>query len=161
MYTCFTLTYILFVDIYLCIYCGYSLKGEWEVSISSTYEQSYFWNMTTCKQIPQDPHSTFNLQKGIPKEFGFSFENNATFDIIYTLTAIRTDLTSHIDQKEEESMEDYNRRRLITGHGSVFVTSAAGIAQPDIRVEEYNGALCWWQPTPIGENYFVDYSIGR
>ena len=114
--------------------------------------------MTTCKQIPQDPHSTFDLKAGEVETFGFAFDNNATFDIIFTVTIIRTGLTE-IDQKEEESRDDYNRRRLITGHGCVFVTSAAGVAQPDIRVEEYNGALCWWEPTNIGENYFVDYKI--
>ena len=61
-------------------------KGEWEVRIWWAYQVSYFWNMTTCTQLPQTPHSSFNLKHGKIETFEFWFENDATM--------IRTDLTT-------------------------------------------------------------------
>ena len=41
-----------------------------------------------------------------------------------------------------------------------FTITAAAAATPDVRAQEYNGALCRWDINPgVGENYYIDYVL--
>ena len=137
-----------------------------EVTISSTYEISYFWNATTCTQMPANPHVKFNVSaNGGVETFGFAFDNSADFDIVYTLTVIRISRDNGLSDDNEpmlikKSYKSSSRKLLINSVGCIYVVSAAGAAQPDIRANVYNGALCMWSRVPgIGENFLIDYAL--
>eukprot|EP00485_Elphidium_margaritaceum_P003268 CAMPEP_0202692330 /NCGR_PEP_ID=MMETSP1385-20130828/6734_1 /ASSEMBLY_ACC=CAM_ASM_000861 /TAXON_ID=933848 /ORGANISM="Elphidium margaritaceum" /LENGTH=92 /DNA_ID=CAMNT_0049347841 /DNA_START=250 /DNA_END=528 /DNA_ORIENTATION=+ len=88
--------------------------------------------------------------------YGYENTDDDTFDVIYSLTVIRTAAEGQAQAVNTNS----SRRKLISSVGCVYVVSAAGAAQPDIRVEEYNGALCMWSRVPgVGENFLIDYTL--
>lgn len=87
------------------------------------------------------PLSQFSITPSQPQKFGFSFDMGDDFDVAYTVTMI---------EKSESSSSNF------TSKTCVFVCSAKGAAQPDIRVSSYNGATCDWKAVPgVGEDYFV------
>jgi len=71
------------------------------------------------------PLNTFILTPEQPVKFGFSFDPNDDFDVAYTLTLTEQDSFKHFVSKT-----------------CLFVITAKGPAQPDVRYFAYNGATC-------------------
>jgi hypothetical protein len=85
--------------------------------------------------------TTFNISPGNPQDYGFVLDAGDDFDVAYTLT-----LTQN-DQK--------NARQFVS-KACVYVITARGPAQPDIRVSHFNGAECNWSLVKgVGENFSV------
>ena len=113
--------------------------------------------------LPEQPHANFNLSSKETKRFGFQMDNADTFDVVYSVMIIRTALegekASPIAMPLKPLNEGAARKLLINSVGCIYVVSAAGAAQPDIRANVYNGAMCMWERVPgVGENFLVDYA---
>ena len=115
-----------------------------------------------------NPYIQFNLSSKYTQTFGFAFDQNtADFDIAFSITVIRTKKEGENDSKYEKPILipkiqniSISRKLLINSVGCIYIVSAAGAAQPDIRVNTYNGAICMWNKVPeIGENFLVDYAL--
>jgi len=127
-------------------------KGEWKATITSLHESATFvqphsWKHENCTVLEQ-PRGHFNITPTSVQTFGFKFGQGTDFDIMYALTLVRTD-------KVLKSSPQLPRTQM----GCVFVIGAAGPAMPDVRAENYNGAICMWNRVPgVGENYYVDFA---
>lgn len=83
------------------------------------------------------------------------------FDVVYTITAIKTAREGEEAVPVPAKLDaESSRKLLIASTGCIYVVSAASAAQPDIRANVYNGALCMWSRVPgIGENFLIDYAL--
>ncbi|QEY53132.1 hypothetical protein [Legionella longbeachae] len=110
-----------------------SLQGEWEINLRMINEEGLFVDQA-CKPITRVPISTAS-----PLTYGFGFNEDATFDIAYTVTAVQLSHGSGFESKT-----------------CVFVVTANGPAQPDIQALGYHGATCQWKIIPgVGEDFIV------
>ena len=114
--------------------------------------------------LPEVPNANFNLSSKGTKTFGFQVDNGDTFDVVYTVMFIRTALEGETAMPPPSLPNPFDttssRKLLINSVGCIYVVSAAGAAQPDIRANVYNGAICQWQTVPgVGENFLVDYAL--
>eukprot|EP01084_Bolivina_argentea_P248147 415063_1 len=136
-----------------------AIKGDWKVIISSVYQGSHFWNLTSCTEYSEHPHVEFNLSQ-TKKNFGFKSTINDTFDVIYSVTALLIEKQSkQIEAPKHPVSLQTSRKLLIASTGCIFIVSAAGAAEPDVRANVYNGALCRWEVKDgVGENYYVDFA---
>ena len=97
--------------------------------------------------------------------YGFQTTEDDTFDVVYSVMIIRTALEGEEPMPVSPSLKNplnfaSSRKLLINSVGCIYVVSAAGAAQPDIRANVYNGAMCMWERVPgIGENFLVDYRL--
>jgi hypothetical protein len=147
------------------------------VIISSVYEGSFFWNQTTCTQLGSKNQTVtenvqFNLSSSSTMRYGYQTTDDDTFDVVYSLMIIRTALQGQQPQPQPQhqssfaleaagvSASAHARKLLISSVGCIYVVSAAGAAQPDIRANVYNGAMCMWSRVDgVGENFLVDYAL--
>lgn len=84
---------------------------------------------------------TFTISPNKTQDFGFIFDQNANFDVAYTLT---------LTQEKSKNL------MMFASKACVFVITASGPAKPDIRVSSFNGAQCAWKIIDgIGEDFFV------
>lgn len=98
-----------------------SKEGAWSgrLVISSGDQKGYFTD-SQAKKVGQ--LYDFHLGTDNPFVFGFGFDFDGTdFDVSYTLTLYQTSFVSK---------------------ACVFNVSAKGPAQPDVRIETFNGAKC-------------------
>ena len=96
--------------------------------------------------------------------FGYQQGADDTFDVVYSVMAIRTALEGEeampVQMPANPFSMETSRKLLINSVGCIYVVSAAGAAQPDIRANVYNGAMCEWERVPgIGENFQLDYAL--
>lgn len=112
-----------------------SKEGRWSgrLVISSGFQNAYFTD-SQAKKTGQ--LYDFHLEEGTPFIFGFGFDFDGTdFDVSYTLTLYEVGFVSK---------------------ACVFNVSAKGPAQPDVRIERFNGAECEYQVVHgRGENFEV------
>ncbi|CAE7431716.1 ANKRD17, partial [Symbiodinium sp. CCMP2456] len=157
-----------------------AMRGIWKAELSGINEGSAaeFYSHN-CSSL-----STFEIEPAANTSFGFEFGPGADFDIAYTLTVVRSSAEplnllspSSQDQHSGRLMEKSASKKdceddtdgcllqlaassvtTFTSMACVFVITAKGPAQPDVRVETFNGAICRWQVNPgYGENYEVDF----
>lgn len=111
----------------------YSKNGTWKGTLQTINEDASF--------VAEDgsPISSFTVSEASPQKFGFIYGEDSDFDVAYTLTLTQ------------------NQLELFTSKTCVFVITAKGPAQPDIRTEPYNGATCQWTLVPgVGEDFYVE-----
>jgi hypothetical protein len=111
-----------------------SQNGQWHATLKGINELS---NFVAADGIT--PVSTFSVNPQSSFKYGFSFDPKDDFNVAYTLT-----LT-------QESVESFSSKTC------VFIITANGPANPDIRPISYNGAKCEYTVVQgVGE----DYSVG-
>merc|ERR1719210_2011932 len=77
--------------------------------------------------------------------FGFKFPDGDDFAVAYAFTVISNTTSKNLQKPFFQKM------------ACIYVVAAAGPARPDLRVEEYNGALCHWNiDEGYGEHFFID-----
>jgi hypothetical protein len=110
-----------------------SEKGDWQgrLVISSSNQKGFFTDSSGQKK---GEIYDFSLSDSAPFVFGFGFDFDGTdFDVSYTLTLYQTSFASK---------------------ACVFNVSAKGPAQPDVRIEKFNGASCDFEVVHgRGENF--------
>lgn len=118
-------------------------EGHWKTQlvIASADEKGYFTDQAGSKKGQM---YAFDVQSGhAPALFGFGFEFPGTdFDVAYTVTMV----------KQQQSAA---HRVLFSSPACQFNVSAKGPANPDVRVESYNGAQCHYTIISSGEDYTV------
>lgn len=95
-----------------------SENGSWKATLATINEKASF--------VASDGAllNTFTITPNHSIKFGFSFDPNDDFDVAYTLTLTQNSITSFVSKT------------------CVFVVTAKGPANPDIRALSYNGANC-------------------
>ena len=97
-----------------------SKRGEWNARLQMINQGGGF-------VTPQgESINAFQISPGHTQDYGFSFDRGDDFDVAYTLT-----LT-----------EKNNGYAFFQSKACVYVITARGPANPDIRVSEFNGAQC-------------------
>jgi hypothetical protein len=82
--------------------------------------------------------SAFNISPNQPLKFGSVFDPNDDFNVAYTLTLTQQSITA------------------FSNKSCVFVVTAQGPADPDVRFFSYNGATCSTTTVPgVGEDFYV------
>ncbi|RAP37580.1 hypothetical protein B1207_05255 [Legionella quinlivanii] len=108
-----------------------STEGNWKITMRMISQTGLLVD-ESCQ-----PVNEFKISPRQGLRYGFGFSDNASFDIAYTITAIR----------EAPGFESQT---------CVFVVTANGPAQPDINALAYHGANCDWKVVPgIGEDFTV------
>lgn len=108
-------------------------NGEWKINLKAISQTGFFVD-ESCK-----PLETGLARLNDPLTYGFGFGDESTFDIAYTVTAVK-----QIDHAFQSP-------------ACVFVVSAKGPAQPDVTALSYNGARCEWKSvTGAGGDMFLD-----
>jgi hypothetical protein len=120
-------------------------NGTWNgrLVITSSDQDAYF---TDNGGINKGQTYDFKLTKTTsPFTYGFGFNlQHADFNVSYVLT-----LYQPADQFSQHGL-------MFSAKACQFNVSAKGPANPDIRVEEYNGAKCLYSIVPnTGENFEV------
>ena len=112
--------------------------------IASANEPAYFTNKNG---VNEGEIYDFTLNnKTAPFVYGFAFKRGANFNVSYTLTLYQS--THHFEGPLSHS--------FFSSKGCQFNISAKGPAQPDIRIEKYNGAICSFKIVPgQGEDFTV------
>lgn len=111
-----------------------SQNGTWQATLKMINENGSF--------VSRDglPLTTFTVSPNQAKEYGFVLNKGDDFDVAYTLTLTQNDSKNSFSSK-----------------ACVFVITAAGPAQPDIRSESFHGAACGWRVVPgVGEDFTVE-----
>jgi hypothetical protein len=107
-------------------------NGIWDGRLQMINEEGFFTDRDGS------PLTKFTISPNKSQEYGFSFGPEADFDIAYTLTLTQRDT------------KNFNSKTC------VYVITASGPANPDIRPSSYNGAQCDWKIVPgQGEDFFV------
>ncbi len=111
-------------------------NGNWSgrLVITSANENGYF---TDAFGNNKGATYDFKVNNPIPFTFGFGFGFPADFNISYTLTLYKTSFIN------------------FSAATCQFNISAKSPANPDIRVEKYNGAKCNYTITSKGENFQI------
>lgn len=108
--------------------------GTWQAKLSMLNQGGHF--------VDRGGHhvSEFIINKDQNAEFGFVFDQGDDFDVSYTLTII---------QKTSQAF---------VSKACVYVITAKGPAQPDVRPLSYNGADCQYRVVAgVGEDYIVGF----
>lgn len=118
-------------------------EGSWKAQlvIASPDEKGYFTDQSGNSMgslYAFDVHADQD-----PVLFGFGFDFPGTdFDVSYTVTLIK--------QKQTDA-----HGVMFASPACQFNVSAKGPANPDIRVESYNGAQCHYHITSTGEDFIA------
>ncbi len=108
-------------------------NGVWSASLKAINEEASF------VRADGSPISTFSMNPNDPVIYGFQFDPKDDFDVAYTLTLTHQDTADFITKT------------------CVFVITAKGPADPDIRTLEYYGAKCSWVVVPkVGEDFTAE-----
>lgn len=113
----------------------FTTAGTWNATLTMISEKGWFVDKNGAKI------TNFSISPSAPVLYGFNYEPGSDFDVAYTLT-----VTKAPDSK------------LLTfqSKACVFVITAAGPANPDIRPTSFNGATCDWKVVPgKGEDFTV------
>lgn len=117
--------------------------GVWKgrLVITSANENAYFTDANGNK-IGEIYDFTLSSTKA-PFKYGFGFASPADFNVSYVLTLYQPD-------------NNGGNTVMFASKACQFNVSAKGPADPDIRVEPYNGAKCDYTVVPgVGENFTV------
>src|SRR5579862_4964560 len=115
-------------------------SGEWVAKFQMINEKGTF------VATDGSPISELTVTAGNPKIYGFSFDPSDDFNVAYTSTLI---------QQKDKSAKMINAT-MFQSKACVFVITAVGPAQPDVRVSNFNGATCTWMTVPgVGEDFFA------
>jgi len=118
-------------------------RGTWNATIRDAVAASMRFLDIEC-----DPISSFQVTSDQNFSFGFLPGNDDTFDVAYTLSLVSVNDTAPPGK---------SRSLLFASPACVYLISAAGAANPDVRGAPYNGATCQWQVNKgVGENYVVN-----
>lgn len=111
-----------------------STNGEWQGKLQMLNETGNF-------VTPQgNLLNAFRISTATSQDYGFSFDRDVDFDVAYTLT---------LTQKS-------NGDGFFQSKACVYVITAAGPANPDIRASAFNGAICHYTViSGRGENFEV------
>jgi len=110
--------------------------GQWSITLSVLNEHLSFIdiNGNNITSLTVDPKN-----KGV---WGTVIYDDDDFNCLYAMTAIQQSNTS---------------TPAIALKTCVFIIGAYGPADPQIQAVSFNGgAVCKWQTSGIGENYFLD-----
>lgn len=112
-----------------------ALDGNWTGKLQMLNEGGAF---VTREKAPL---TNFTITSDHAQDYGFIFDAGDDFDVAYTLTLKETKLAA---------MPQFVSKTC------VYVITAKGPAQPDIRVSSFNGAKCDWNVVPgVGEDFTV------
>lgn len=111
-----------------------SLNGTWHARLQGINEQAYFYNADGT------PRSEFTVNQTTPERYGFGFPEGTDFNIAYTLTL---------------TQEDSNNVSRFSSKACVYVVTASGPGQPDIRASSFNGAKCELNVVPGATRSFT------
>ncbi|AKP72866.2 hypothetical protein Psal006b_02921 [Piscirickettsia salmonis] len=119
-------------------------SSKWYVKIVgiSPFQPAYFIDQTNNVYSSE---LNYTLSKGNSAQyaFAFSFNGSTDFNVAYTITAIDTSQSADADQKKTKSC--------------TFIVGANGPADPNIHVENYQGAQCSYQVIAgKGENFTLN-----
>ena len=148
-------------------------KGQWDVEIVPIFEDADFYMANCSRWLDSNNASVARFSIDADNDdgiasFGYLPTNDDTFDCAYSLTLVRTSGIDDVKNKYQEKQKQklYNgirgsQRSLQFQHiACQFTITAAAAATPDVRAQEYNGALCRWDINPgVGENYYIDYVL--
>ncbi|WP_119327609.1 hypothetical protein [Cysteiniphilum halobium] len=112
----------------------------WNVRITSIApnEMPYF-----VSGIASSDDMNFSVTKSSPVDYGFGFKVGSDFNVAYTITAIDTSKNADASQHKTKSC--------------TFVVGANGPANPNIVVENYEGAKCNWKDnTGQGVDFYLE-----
>ncbi len=112
-----------------------TLEGRWAARLQMINEGGSF--------VARDGQALtgFMISPDHSQEYGFIFDAGDDFDVAYTLTLTETKNTT---------MPQF------VSKACVYVVTAKGPAQPDIRVSSFNGAKCDWNVVDgVGEDFTV------
>lgn len=115
--------------------------GEWQgrMVVTSANQAGYFTDIAGNQKL--GPLVDFRLEAKRPYQFGFAFDLPGTdFNVSYVVTLV----------KQPTVMAP-----LFASPTCQFNVSAKGPANPDVRVESYNGAKCHFTITGHGEDFYV------
>jgi len=110
-----------------------SNSGTWDAKLQMINEGGSF--------VTRDGSSlsSFTIGPGYSQDYGFIYDPGSDFNIAYTLT-----------------LTEQGTSPQFTSKACVYVITANGPAQPDIRPSSYQGAECNWLIVPgVGENFTV------
>lgn len=112
-----------------------ALKGTWVAKLQMLNEGGSFVARDNTRL------NTFTVSPEHEQDYGFQFDTGDDFDVAYTLT---------LTEKSPAAMPQF------TSKVCVYVVTAKGPAQPDIRIETFNGAKCDWNVVRgIGEDFLI------
>ena len=112
-------------------------KANWKgrLVIATPYENAYFVTDAQDRGQVYD----FHLSSNQPLNYGFAFRPGTDFNVSYTVTLVQDAAEANFVNK-----------------ACVFNVSAKGPANPDIRVQAFNGAECNFKVVEgVGENFTV------
>lgn len=93
--------------------------GEWTANIGMINEAGFFVNRKG------ERINSFLIDANHSYDFGFGFDDNADFNIAYSLTVVQNE-----------------KVKQFTSKACVFIITATAPAKPDIKTMSYNGAKC-------------------
>lgn len=111
-----------------------SKHGAWQATLQMLNQGGKFVTPSGT------PLTTFTITPSNPQIYGFGFDQSDDFDVAYTLTLVDT----------SKSKQHFQSKAC------VYVITASGPAQPDIRASAFNGATCNYHVVHgRGENFEV------
>ena len=108
-----------------------SQNGQWQISLRFLAERGQFVDRT-CQ-----PQHDRLIDPNTPYHYGLIINKDSTFDMAYTVTAIRQD-----------ALQFYSPT-------CVFIVTVRGPAIPDVKINAYNGAQCEYT-----DNGYVNFQVG-
>ena len=115
----------------------YTNQEGWKGTLQMINQVDHAWFMKPdCSKL-----NTFSMNATQQtQKFGFAFDEQADFDVAYTLTLVQN-----------------NDAPSFTSKACVFIVTAKGPAQPDVTVKAYNGAKCDWKVVHgVGEDFYAE-----
>ncbi len=110
-----------------------SKQGTWTGRLQAISEKTEF------VRSDMSAVSAFEVSPSNPLKFGAVFDDNDDFNVAYTLT---------LTQKSPADFSDKT---------CVFVITAQGPADPDVRYFSYHGAVCGTETVPgVGEDFIAE-----
>ncbi len=108
-----------------------ALNGNWQGQIAPLYENSYFVT-PECKNV-----TDFKISPGHNATYGFRFEKNDDFNIMFSLLLINIDETPMVSKS------------------CLYILTANSPAHADVRSLSYHGAYCARKDTGDGNIFYV------
>ena len=142
-------------------------KGTWDVEITPIFQGADFFMANCSRWVDSNNASVARFSIDADNndglaQFGYLPTNDDTFDCAYSLTLVRTSGIDDKNKRQEYPSGVKGSSRSLQFHhiACQFTITAAAAATPDVRAQEYNGALCRWDINPgVGENYYIDYVL--
>jgi len=130
-----------------------SIQGSWTGNLVPIHEEGIFL-YPNCTEMASNATIVISAEANVTQQFGFRIPSgsNDDFNVGYTLSLF-------LQGSERNRAGPLARKLNFAATACVFVISAAAAANPDIRPNNYNGAVCYWETVDgMGENYFVNYN---